>query len=87
MAEQPKRPSDQAWRLILLCAFAPIGYFKVLDHRIAYGTAAALLIGFLVLDARRWRQYEKELLDWKIENARAWVAFLRNYIARAATLV
>jgi hypothetical protein len=55
--------------LILPCAFAALGYFEVLDHRIAYGTAAALLIGFLALDARRWRRYEKELLDWKIENA------------------
>ena len=75
MAEQPKRPSDPVWRLILLCALAALGYFEVLDHRIAYGAAAALLIGFLVLDARRRQRFERDLLDWKIENARAWVVF------------
>lgn len=75
MREEPKRPTKIAWMLVVPCALVALGYFHVLDHRIAYGVAAAMSISVWIVSVHRQRRYERDLLDWKIRNARAWVAF------------
>jgi hypothetical protein len=82
MREQPKRPSKIVWMLVMPCALVALGYFRVLDHRIAYGVAATIAIGIWIMSVHRQRRYERDLLDWKIKNARGWVAHFEAKLSK-----
>ena len=80
--EYTRSALESGWMLAALCALMALGFFNILDYKIAFGVPLAVYIVVLIQDGRIRRRYERNFLDWEIENARKRVAALEGEVAR-----